>query len=62
MAHVSMGQNVFFEGDREKGIQYVNEAVTIYNDLIQRIRQQEVRDQILALNFVFRFQISSEKV
>ena len=39
-----------------------SEAVTIYNDLIQRIRQQEVRDQILALNFVFRFQISSEKV
>lgn len=29
MAHVSMGQNVFFEGDREKGIQYVNEAISL---------------------------------
>jgi len=27
MALVSMGQNIFFEGDRAKGIQYVNEAV-----------------------------------
>ena len=29
MANVSMGQNVFFEGDREKGIQYVNEAISL---------------------------------
>jgi len=29
MAHVSMGQNIFFEGDREKGIQYVNEAISL---------------------------------
>jgi len=29
MAHVSMGQNVFFEGDREKGIQQVNEAISL---------------------------------
>ena len=29
MAHVSMGQNVFFEGDRERGIQYVNEAIRL---------------------------------
>ena len=29
MALVSMGQNVFFEGDREKGIQYVNEAISL---------------------------------
>jgi len=29
MALVSMGQNIFFEGDREKGIQYVNEAIDL---------------------------------
>ena len=29
MAQVSMGQNIFFEGDREKGIQYVNEAIDL---------------------------------
>ena len=29
MAHVSMGQNIFFEGDREKGIEYVNEAISL---------------------------------
>ena len=29
MALVSMGQNVFFEGDREKGIQQVNEAISL---------------------------------
>ena len=29
MAQVSMGQNVFFEGNREKGIQYVNEAISL---------------------------------
>ncbi len=29
MAHVSMGQNIFFEGDREKGIGYVNEAISL---------------------------------
>ena len=29
MAYVSMGQNVFFEGNREKGIQYVNEAISL---------------------------------
>ena len=32
MAHVSMGQNIFFEGDREKGIQYVNEAIDLMED------------------------------
>ncbi len=29
MAQVSMGQNIFFEGNREKGIQYVNEAISL---------------------------------
>jgi len=29
MALTSMGQNIFFEGDREKGIQYVNEAIDL---------------------------------
>ena len=29
MALVSMGQNIFFEGDRAKGIQYVNEAISL---------------------------------
>jgi len=29
MALVSMGQNIFFEGDRAKGIQYVNEAIDL---------------------------------
>lgn len=29
MALVSMGQNFFFEGDRAKGIQYVNEAIDL---------------------------------
>ena len=29
MAHVSMGQNIFFEGNREKGIHYVNEAIDL---------------------------------
>ena len=29
MALVSMGQNIFFEGDREKGIQYVNKAISL---------------------------------
>ena len=35
MAHVSMGQNIFFEGNREKGIHYVNEAV----DLIETVKK-----------------------
>ena len=29
MAYVEMGQNIFFEGDREKGIEYVNEAISL---------------------------------
>ena len=29
MAQVSMGQNIFFEGNRERGIQYVNEAISL---------------------------------
>ena len=29
MALVSMGQNIFFEGNRAKGIQYVNEAISL---------------------------------
>ena len=29
MAQVSLGQNIFFEGDRERGIQYVNEAIDL---------------------------------
>ena len=29
MALTTMGQNIFFEGDREKGIQYVNEAISL---------------------------------
>ena len=24
-----MGQNIFFEGDRERGIEYVNEAISL---------------------------------
>ena len=32
MALVSMGQNIFFEGDRVKGIQYVNEAIDLMAD------------------------------
>ena len=35
MAHVSMGQNIFFEGNREKGIHYVNEAI----DLIETVKK-----------------------
>ena len=29
LAHITMGQNLFYEGDREKGIQYVNEAISL---------------------------------
>ena len=29
MAYVSIGQNIFFEGSRERGIQYVNEAISL---------------------------------
>ena len=29
LAYMSMGQNVFSEGDRERGIQYVNEAISL---------------------------------
>ena len=29
LALISMGQNIFFEGNREKGIQYVNEAIDL---------------------------------
>ena len=29
LAHITMGQNLFYEGDREKGIQNVNEAIDL---------------------------------
>ena len=29
LAHITMGQNIFYEGDREKGIQNVNEAIDL---------------------------------
>lgn len=33
MALMSMGQNVFYEGDREKGIQYVSKAVDLISEV-----------------------------
>ena len=73
-----MGQGIFFEGDREKGIQYVNEAIDLMaktdpdkrsdEQLFQYINDVIVREHLFTDpafgrdSIMERFQLSKERV